>query len=156
MVVISIVVATQLHCQTLGIKCECHESSEAILNIRVVFIARVINLGVITRVMLYEILPVGTTFDTIPRVDTSMTLLSISIATIAFPNDKNIYLLKVLCRVKEMSVKYSSTTEIKIQVFRFGKGDEIVGRNLINKACRSNLLDEKTKGNVKKKIQHQK
>ena len=73
---ILIVVATQLHCRTLGIKCECHESSEAILNIRVVFIACVINLGVITRVMLYEILPVGTNFDTIPRVDTSITLLS--------------------------------------------------------------------------------
>ena len=70
--------------------------------------------------MLYQILPVRTTFDTISRVDTSMTLLSISIATIAFANDENIYFLKVLCRVKEKSVKYSRNTEIKIQVFRFG------------------------------------
>ena len=37
--------------------------------IRVVYIAFVINLSSITRVMLYQTLPVGTTLYTIPRFD---------------------------------------------------------------------------------------
>ena len=57
--------------------------------------------------MLYQ-----TTFDTIPRFDTSMTLLS-----------QIMYFLEsiMLC-----TVKYNSTTESKIQVLRFGEGDENV------------------------------
>lgn len=48
---------------------------------RIVYITRVINSSFITRVMLYQTLNAGTTFDTIPRFNTSMTLLSRSVYT---------------------------------------------------------------------------
>ena len=48
------------------------------------------NLSIITGVMLYQALNVGTTFDTIHRFDTSVTLLFRSIDTITFVNDKYI------------------------------------------------------------------
>lgn len=49
----------------------------------VVYIARVIYTG-----NAYQTLPVDATFKTIPRFETSMTLLSISIDTFAFENNK--------------------------------------------------------------------
>ena len=42
--------------------------------------------------MLYQTLPARNTFDTIPLFDTSMALLSRSIDTLAFVNNKQIFL----------------------------------------------------------------
>ena len=91
-----------------------------------VYIARVVNLSFVIWVMPYQTFPVRTTFDTIPRFDTSKTLLSRSIGTLAIVNNKYIFLESMNCRVGAKSVKYNSTKEIKNQVFRFGKGDENV------------------------------
>ena len=46
--------------------------------------------------MLYRILLVGTTFDTVPRFDTSMTLISRFIDTIAFVNNNYIFLENII------------------------------------------------------------
>ena len=59
---------------TVGYTCADKLSQFAVIYlIRVVYITRVINLCYITRVMLYQILPVGTTFDTAPRFNASVT-----------------------------------------------------------------------------------
>ena len=56
------------------------------------YIALVINLSFITRIMLYQTLLVGTTFNTDLRFDILITLLSRSIDTIAFVNNNCIFL----------------------------------------------------------------
>ena len=81
--------------------------------------AHVKNLSFITRVVLCQTLPAGAIFDTAPRFDTSMTLLSRYINTFAYVNNRYI-----MCEGK--SVKYNSTTENKTQLFRFGKGNDNV------------------------------
>ena len=48
--------------------------------------------------------------------------------------------------MREKSVKYNSTTEIKIQVFRFGKGDENVNSIV---SLYIYFLDEKMKVTVR-------
>ena len=58
----------------------------------VVYIAGMIKLEFIIRIMLYHTLPVEITFDSIPRFLTSMTLLSRSIETFAYVNNKYIFL----------------------------------------------------------------
>ena len=74
-----------------------------------VYNTNVINLGLIT------------TFDTIPSFDASMTFSSRSIDTFAFENNKyNSGKYNVARK------KVNSTKKTKFQVFRFGKGDEIV------------------------------
>ena len=88
-----------------------------------VHIARLINLSFITRVMLYQTLPIGTTFHTVP---------ALSLQEPCYQQRwKHCYLkiiinfLKV-CRVREKSIKYIITMEIKIQVYMLVKGDENV------------------------------
>ena len=51
--------------------------------------------------------------------------------------------------MREKSVKYNSTTEIKIQVFRFGKGDENVNSIVSLYTPVSISLDEKMKVTVR-------
>ena len=65
------------------------------------------------------------------------------------------YFLKVSYRVTEKSVKYKSSKEIKIQAFRFDKGDDN-WIHIVGLMDGSILLDEKTKVNVKKNLLFQK